>query len=135
LTFWQTLKERKRSDIHLCIYRYTMKREIGSSFIFCRWPDRWHRCEQALIYIYICIVQYECRLILLSGRKATSILACIVVETSFIKLNIIRSASDNQKKYIAYIQDIRSISSSLGFFSSSVVVHTDIWIYFSYTHD
>jgi hypothetical protein len=58
----------------------------------------------------ICVVQYECHLIFLSGSEASSILACIVVERSFIKLNIIHSASGNQQKYITHIQDIRSLS-------------------------
>ena len=49
---------------------------------------------------YVCVVQ--CRLIFIAAGKATSILACILVETSFIKLNIVHSASDNQQKYTGH---------------------------------
>jgi hypothetical protein len=73
LTFSQTI-----NDLYRCIHCVELIDGI--------------KCEKLLcIYIYRCIVQYECRLILL---------ARIIVETSFIKLNIVRSASDNQQKYI-----------------------------------
>jgi hypothetical protein len=51
---------------------------------------------------YICVVQSECRLIFLEAGIASYVLDCIVVETSFIKLNIVLSASDNQQKYIGH---------------------------------
>jgi hypothetical protein len=65
----------------------------------------------AHICIYTCVVQWRRRLIFLAACQARSILACTVVETSFIKLNIARSASDNQQKYITHTHDIRSSSS------------------------
>jgi hypothetical protein len=88
----------------------------------------------AYIYIYIWIVQYECRLIFLSGKKASFIFACIVVETSFIKLNIIRSASDNQQKYITHIQDIQSLSSSFVVSFFLLLLHTPIFEYILLLH-
>lgn len=45
--------------------------------------------------------------------KASSMIVYIVVETSFIKLNIVHRTSDNQQKYIAHMPDIWSISSSI----------------------
>jgi hypothetical protein len=72
------------------------------------------------IYEY-CVIKASSNL---SSSRPSKIymLGCIVVETSFIKLNIACSASDNQQKYITHTHDIRSSSSSfvVNFFFFSI---------------
>ena len=61
---------------------------------------RIHVHQRIYIHREECVVQRAYRLIFLAARQKRSILDCAVVETSFIKLNIARSASDNHEKHL-----------------------------------
>ncbi len=118
LTFWQTYTQRngrgKKERQHECMVRlrcvyislhillYKTIERNRFFFFFCNISGAADLIDgidaSKCIYEY-CVIKASSNL---SSSRPSKIymLGCIVVETSFIKLNIVRSASDNQQKYI-----------------------------------